>query len=533
MATITGDFPDKTFLPVCDALTEWRKVNGSWGPGKNIPMNARNFLYFNEMTAVAFNWTNRKSGGFSDWHFGPFNVKVTGVPTPVPIDQLIESTKIRTNNKPFLKKVKRGDIVVSPYRNITCNVRYSNGGRKLSEGPRTVRTYGTSALGGYGFSITSEKTRGSSQACYIGNPNAVIAGTFNIYTRTMSFTDNITAFEAGFDPSVFKKAMDSLHSSLDETAISGLVMSNLSEANSATVDMLTAIAEMPETLVSALNGCQTILKIFKESKKGEFRWLNKAKSVRIQRDRAIEAEQLRTLRETLGLRDAKAKLRAEREAQRRIKQLQADSVKQLAEISDAIASVWLNFRYNIMPNVYLIEDCVKAYETFGELYRRWVKTEVMTVKPPQFEGWTCQGDVNVTVRCFIKRKFKQTSDMSSILRNFSFNIFKTAYELIPLSFVLDWVVPIGDLLSSALGGNPSDYTEACTLSYKVENSQLIYTHSESGATATVTMKGYERRVINPYDYCRLVFLPNINATRQFDAVALAWSILRGNTLRNL
>lgn len=533
MATITGLFPDPTFPPVCDSLTEWYKAGGTWGPGKNIPMNSRDFLYFKEISALALNWTNRTSSAYSDWHFGPSSIRVTGVPTPVPQSLLIEGTKVRTNNKPFLTKVKRGDIVVSDYRNITCTIDFSNGGRILSSGPRQVKVQGTSALAGYGFQTTSERMKASRHAAYIGNPNAIIAGTFALYYKNITMSDDVNPLDAGFDPSVFKQYMDSIPSLLDQDQLSGLVMENLSSANAATVDILTALAEMPETLASALKGCGTILKIFKESKKGEFRWINKAKAVKIQRDRELEALRLEHLRELHTLRDAKAILFAERKALRKRKQLEADFKKQLVEISDAIASVWLNFRYNITPNVILIEDCVKAYETFDQLYKRWTKTTQISIKPPQFAGWECLGDINVTVRNFIKRKFKHISDMSAILRNFSFNIFKTAYELVPLSFVLDWVVPIGDLLSSSLGGTPSEYTEASTISYKVNNSRVVYRHIESGATAEVNMKGYERRVINPYDYCRLLFLPDIGLTRQFDAVALAWSILRGNTLKNL
>lgn len=533
MATITGFFPEPTFPPVCDLLIEWYKSGGEWGPGKSIPMNSRNYLYFKEISALALNWTNRTSNGFSGWHFGPYSVRVTGVPTPVPQSRLIEGTKIRSNNRPFLKKVKRGDIVVSDYRNITCFMQFSNGGRINDSGDGIFQVHGTSALAGYGFKTTSERTTYTEHATYIGNPNAVIAGTFSLYYKRLTMTDDINPLEVGFDPTAFQPFMDSLPSFLDQDQISGLIMENLSTANKATVDILTALAEMPETIVSALNGCKTILKLYKESKKGEFRWFNKAQAVRIQRDRELEALRLKHLKEIHSLRDAKAIHSAEIKMQKRKKQLIADFGKQLVEISDAIASVWLNFRYNITPNVILIENCVKAYESFEYLYKRWTKTTQLSVKPPQFVGWECMGDVSITVRSFIKRKFKHVSDMSAILRNFSFNIFLTAYELIPLSFVLDWVVPIGDLLSSALGGTPSEYDEASTVSYKVNDSRIVYKHTASGASAEVIMKGYERRVINPYDYCRLLFLPDISLTRQYDAVALAWSILRGNTLKNL
>lgn len=533
MATITGSFPDLTFTPVCNQLMEWYKSGGNWGPRKSIPMGSREFLYQKEISALALNWTNRSSSGFSGWHFGPYSVRVTGVPTPVPQSQLIEGTKVRSNNKPFIKKVRRGDIVVSDYRNVTCMINYSNGGRVLTAGPRFAKTHGTSALGSYGFQTTSEKTLGSQYAVYLGNPNAVIAGTFELYYQDITMADDINPLSVGFNPSVFHEFLDSLPLLLDQDQISGLVMENLSTANAATVDILTALAEMPETLVSALNGCQTILKLYKESKKGEFRWFNKAKAVRLQRDLKLEALRLEQLKEFNTLRDAKAIRAAEIKMRKRQKQLEADCEKQLVEITDAISSVWLNFRYNITPNVILIEDCVKAYETFGKLYKRWTKTTQMSVKPPQFSKWECVGEVNITVRNFIKRKFKHISNMSAVLRNFSFNIFKTAYELIPLSFVLDWVIPIGDLLSASLGSTPSEYDEASTISYKVNDSRIVYTHTESGASAEVIVKGYERRVINPYDYCRLLFLPDISSARRFDAVALAWSILRGNTLRNL
>lgn len=186
-----------------------------------------------------------------------------------------------------------------------------------------------------------------------------------------------------------------------------------------------------------------------------------------------------------------------------------------------------------MPNVYLIEDCVKAQESWGQMFRRWSEYELFELDAPSCPGFTCDSKVTIEVRSFVKRAFEQNTQFSSFFRNFSFNIFKTAYELIPLSFVLDWVIPVGNFLSASLSGNQSDYTEGCTISYKFNHNKLIYTHEPTQCKVEVTISGYKRLKINPSDYCRLILAPNINTVRQFDAIALSWRIFKSDTLKHL
>lgn len=123
----------------------------------------------------------------------------------------------------------------------------------------------------------------------------------------------------------------------------------------------------------------------------------------------------------------------------------------------------------------------------------------------------------------IKRKFENKTELSGLLRQYSANAFLTAWELIPLSFVIDWFVNIGNMLSSTLGNNQFDYVEAATISLKVANANFGYTH-ESGASVSVEIKGYQRNVIDPRDYCRFEFAPDVSGDRTYDAIALSWNL---------
>lgn len=310
-------------------------------------------------------------------------------------------------------------------------------------------------------------------------------------------------------------------------------MSVLSEANRKTVDILTAAAELPETIVSCLNGLKAILKIFRDAKRREFSLLTKEKKIKLDHEERVYRINYESRLKYVAARNERSRKIVEKQRQRAIAQARADLKKTLVSLADAIASVWLNFRYNIMPNVYLIEGFIKANDNWLNQYERWSDLERVEVQAPDIPGFVKSGSVSLEMRAFLKRHFTQVNGINSALRHFSANVFLTAYELIPLSFVLDWVVPIGNLLSASLGSNHADYKQASTFSYKISDSRVIYQHEASGAAVEVIFKGYKREVINPSDYCQLLFVPDISPVRVYDAVALTWSIAVSKLFKSL
>jgi len=110
------------------------------------------------------------------------------------------------------------------------------------------------------------------------------------------------------------------------------------------------------------------------------------------------------------------------------------------EFVDEIASLWMQFRYAATPIGYSIEDAVKLLNSKPLAYVTTRKRE----DTPFME--TINGiayKCSIEHRYFVKSRLRLTS--ASLLRT---SFMKTLYELTPLSFVVDWVFPLGQLLGS-------------------------------------------------------------------------------------
>lgn len=528
MAITTGWFPDSEYFPRPDkyGLNIFRKAGYDWTRESYVNQGIA-YPYASTIGALALDTSARSTSGFSEWRFGPYNCVMTGVPTPQVPQKLLEGPIIRHHHDHFKERVRRGEILVSSYQRFQAKIEYSNGGVFTPFVDSTYRGHPTSMLTAYGFSPGYwDNMWGGITSVYLGNENLQIAGTIYVKYSHGSLTDNVTPYDCGWDDQVIQDFLNRLTSYVDSSTESQLIMENLSNANTATIDILTALAELPETVVSAIRGCRAILGIYRDAKNRDFRLADKAKKVRYEYEEQIFRIQFESRKEWLAARNDRARKQLQHKEAAAIKQAQNDLNKALADITSAIANVWLNFRYNITPNVILIEDCVKAHDTFGKMFRRWSNYERVSIEVPTISGWKCESEMELELRAFIKRGFKKVNAFSGFFRNFSMNIFKTAYELIPLSFVLDWVIPVGDFLSASLASNQSDYDEGCTISYKVNNQVLTYIHKTSKAQVKVTISGYKRSVINPYDYCRLMFAPDITRARVYDSLALSWSIAK-------
>lgn len=413
-------------------------------------------------------------------------------------------------------------MVVSDFQRFQAHLRFSNGGVVTPMGDRVVMQKHTQSLLSQGFSGGQNWLNG--QAVYLGNPVIEIAGYFNITYERQSKTDSLTAYDVGWSDTLIEDFLNTLHTKIESSDKANAIMSVLSDANRKTVDLLTAAAELPETIKACLNGLKSILAAFKAAKNREISILTKEKRIKLEHEERVYRINFASNIEYVAARNERTRKIVEKRRQREIAQARADLKKTLGSLADALASVWLTFRYAIMPNVYLIEDLVKSNENWMNQYERWSDYLSVNVEAPDVPGFEKSGTVHVECRAFIKRHFTHVGGLNSLLRHFSANAFLTAYELIPLSFVLDWVIPVGNLLSASLGSNHVDYAQASTFSYKVNGSTVRYTHVKSGASVEVSFKGYKREVINPSDYCQLLLAPHMTNERYYDAIALSWSI---------
>lgn len=417
--------------------------------------------------------------------------KAEGTPSPTRPREYQTVPIIKSNNKPFKTRVRNGDIVVSDYQIGSLVWTFENGGPINEIGTPFTRVSTVESLHSV-HGIGSIETIDNRACLMIGNAAIYANGTISYKCQLLRTTDG--------QPPVFEVPPVSwLTSQL--TTNTGLVTSVLGDANRKSVDVLTSLAEMPESVRSALNGCLNILKMYREARRGEVRLFNKSKKLRREYDEALNSLSKLERNELIS----------KREALLRKKQLKNDFKLNAKELADAISDVWLNFRYNIMPNVFLIQGVIKAAESKKNLFFEFTSTEREALD--LLEGFTGSG--NCLHKAFIKRKF----DTATVYNSLSVNPFLTAWELIPLSFVVDWVINIGDLLSTLSVPSPK-VIEGSTYSWKVTG--YMSKTFDDGSRVTCNIQMYKRNVITPQSLCGLHFAPNITSDRRLDALALIW-----------
>lgn len=467
-----------------------------------------------------------RTTGYDPTQLGPFGLTVVGVPTPTPPMRVLKSDVVKTNNSPFLKRMRAGEMVVSDYKRFEALLRFKNGGNKVPGDIWTI-SHRTVALATVGW----ERVRfpfGNFNEAYRRSPTArSIDGTFKVGYRQLEYEDTLTAYDVGFKDVWVREIFDSLK--VQDDIKTQTVMSVLSEANAASVDILTAMAEMPETVRSALAGCKQVLNMARDAKRREFSILERGKRARVDYNKHLaEVRALYAQKRFRAARNKRALARLAIEEERKSKQLKNDLKKTLKSVADAVSSVWLNYRYNIMPNVYLVEGVVKSLDEIDVLYKRFSDSSELSVPVTPRSGWDVTSEIPITFRCFIKRMYEKLNGYSRLLKEYSANIARTLWELVPLSFVVDWFINVGNLMSTLLGGTQhAGFKEAATISLKV-NATVNFTHVKSGASVAAEIKGYERRVINPSSYCGLFWSPDLNSDRAKDAAALSWQIFIRN-----
>lgn len=256
---------------------------------------------------------------------------------------------------------------------------------------------------------------------------------------------------------------------------SNLVTAVRSAANSGTYDLLTEVAEMPETVKYLYGVIREIVTLFRGTRK---------KVLQLTRKRRLESE-----------------------------------AEGAAKLASEIASLWLQFRYAVMPLCYSANDMLDLLSVQTEKY--------LTYR----DGMSTQATINLfgddyTVelkqRCLLKRRFGL--DGTTTLDHLKLDILATAWELVPLSFIVDWAFNVGDFLSS-IGVPAAVSQEACTYSWKTSASLTVTTPVNS--TLSIDFELYEVDVINPSAHIGLNLDVFMNIERTLDALALSWTMFRG------
>lgn len=324
---------------------------------------------------------------------------------------------------------------------------------------------------------------------------------------------------------------------VDTSFVTGIV----ADANKRLLDLLTTLAEAPESLRSFMQLMGSVKNIVVGVKKRQFSLTQSFRDREkfLERKRNEDLFKLNIMREDLEDQVSK-KVLTRRLANRRKKQLMREQERMLKtyerakrqagiELVDALAHVWMNYRYNIMPLVYTAIDITEAVTKDPEFLttRDTLQQEVSLILPSDLPALEFTTDFKVFIRDRAKADIGPFSITSKVV---SGNILTTAWELIPLSFVVDWFVNVGDFISAFSGGSTADRNS--TISFK---SVLDYTGKDSfDRKVVITGQLWNRQVTGSLlQHSCLTFKPDMNPKRYLDSVALSWNAIRGDLIRSI
>lgn len=202
-------------------------------------------------------------------------------------------------------------------------------------------------------------------------------------------------------------------------------------------------------------------------------------------------------------------------------------------IAEFLASSWLTYRYGLMPLWFDIQDSIKALnqgasppmvrERATQTLTGTLDKQLLLENATYTQMFTEQLTYTYTIRGWAASAIK-------VQNRVTLDPVRTAYELLPFSFVLDWFVDYGSYIEAISPFGNGRLLGTCA-SIKIEYTRTLHyektrkvSHSGkcSGLLSTRSVRSYERF---PYGVSLPGLNPRINVARVTDAVALATSIL--------
>lgn len=411
------------------------------------------------------------SGGISKWDMYYHGSYLdSGVLQPN-VEILRTRERVPTKNKNFSRLSKSGKIVVAPFEStVECKIVVTPPSEDtvISTGSRWLDLPKP-------FGPVSDPL-GGSQSCFVVNGITYRGGRVLSPTRKISrvYTTENTC---GYDPDEHINRILQRWDELGPSSPSALnVQSALSEANNGQYAILATLAEIPEGWIGALSGVKKCLQMYKEAQAKDFRLHNKLSKLR------------KIQNPTLAVR------------------------KEIDSLVSAVADIWLTYRLAIKPTVGAIEDWL-ALDTNPELplYQRF-----RSLEQSSFDlGFDSTHNVMCIERAFIKRRY------DTFIASLGWGSLSAVWELVPLSFVVDRFIDIGEFITAHTSPNLS-VDEGNTYSWKV-NSGTSFPICNN-RTVSVSFSGYKRILINPYHYCGLSYPETRSFSQSADHAALAWKI---------
>lgn len=203
-------------------------------------------------------------------------------------------------------------------------------------------------------------------------------------------------------------------------------------------------------------------------------------------------------------------------------------------LTDRFTGHWLDSIYGIGATTLSVVDLLEVLDNQRPIYVRGKAPFAYEVDlPNESQGWTLSsGGVKVSGKAFAKGRVA-ISGLNDIGRYTRFNPLLTAWEKVPLSFVVDWFLSIGDLLAS-LSPDIQWEQEVTQCAYK-HDIDITYKLETEAGTFTLNISGYEysRVFVSPDSrFLSLFSTPDFSGFlgHGLTAFSLLWARLRGNKL---
>lgn len=429
---------------------------------------------------------------------------------------VLEPLREGRSNDDYCKRVRNGEMVLSPYARRDVEFKLTNGvtvsNSKDLDGqclipPDMLNTHGPWTMYKSGWRNGFFNMGGgllASVTVYMKRQRSDV--TFNVSPFAFGLTSQEVKdkFDKPITPQVDPAWVQSVHA----------------DANSRCVDWLTTVAELPETLKSIFSAMRSIAGLLKG-------WKGRERSVKQQFNQYVAQLKKRIADTTEMLSKAKAKTLL-RKLRQKLKKLNKEYSRRGKTLIDWLANAWMTYRYGIMPYVYLIKDV--TYAAKKELHKKQYLTTrddtIVKFDAPALAGYSFSGTAECEVKMMIKYMYEPyLSKISDLARVASANIALTTFELARKSFVWDWFFTFGDALSAGFG-TPGDAVDtASTLSFKT-TIRGTYVHSSSGATINVNYSSYTRTIPDLGSFRGVYFRPNLTWKRLVDAFAMTWPALK-------
>lgn len=428
---------------------------------------------------------NRLNSGdlapFANKYYGSYILGESPV-SPLVLSRKYEPVRVRLKYKEFKARQRAGEILLSPTLNRELKV-------TVNPGISTSAVTGTYQLTCRHSNLFRDQYPIFPTGCRYwpnrpwdeeeGYFRGAIPGTmvgYQRYTYAGSLAIPVSTSDVNQWAEAFWSAVNALE------VDSGLVTEARSEAAAGILDLSTTIAELPETLKMIFEAARLILAKYLECR-------------------------------------------------RKIDILKENKINQ-ADLVTQISALWMQYRYGIMPNVYTIQDGLTYLESELVQYQTVRKGNgSFVLDVPPLGDWSCQ-PVDIVHRIFLKNRFA-INDLTKSTAFLKTDLLVTGWELIPLSFVVDWVLNVGDFLSSLMAPTGS-IQEASMASWHGKNLKFTLVNpAYIQGTIEVDAGFYRADLIKPLDHIGLNIMLSMNVKRALDSLALAWGFTSADFKRKL